>query len=45
MRKKKKKFDLTNMKQLVGSEQSFNLIVLDGLVLRSLLQLGRDKVL
>ena len=28
---------------LTGSEQSFNL-VLDGLVLRTLLQLGRDKV-
>ena len=43
MRKKKIR-DLTNIKKLVGSEQSFSLVVLDGLVLRSLLQLGRDKV-
>ena len=42
--RKKKILDFTNVKKLVGSEQSFNLIVLDGLVLRTLLQLGRDKV-
>ena len=41
--RKKKILDLTNIKKLVGSEQSFSL-VLDGLVLRTLLQLGRDKV-
>ena len=32
-------------KKLVGSEQSFNVTVLDGLALRTLLQLERDKVL